>query len=65
MNQLAELSLCLTDNRDLEILKAAIQTAFTRMRFQAANISEDDLHWPMVEAARLTSTDGTMLRLPI
>ena len=65
MNQLAELSLCLTDNPDLEILKAAIQTAFTRMRFQAANTSEDDLHWPMVEAARLSGTDGTMLRLPI
>ena len=65
MNQLAELHLCITDKRDLNILKAAIQTAFTRMRFQAANTSEDDLHWPMVEAARLSGTDGTMLRLPI
>lgn len=65
MNQLAELSLCLTDNRDLEILKAAIQTAFTRMRFQAANPSQNDLHSCMVEAARLTSTDGSTLRLPI
>ena len=65
MNQLAELSLCLTDNRDLEILKAAIQTAFTRMRFQAANPSQNDLLWCMVEAARLNSTDGSMLRLPI
>jgi len=65
MNQLAELHLCLTDKRDLNILKAAIQTAFTRMHFQAANTSEDDLHWPMVEAARLSGTDGSMLRLPI
>ena len=65
MNQFAELHLCITDKRDLNILKAAIQTAFTRMRFQAANPSQNDLHWCMVEAARLTSTDGSMLRLPI
>ena len=52
MNQLAELHLCITDKRDLDILKAA-------------NTSEDDLHWPMVEAARLSGTDGTMLRLPV
>ena len=65
MNQLAELSLSLTDNRDLEILKAAIQTAFTRMRFHAANPSQNDLHWFVVESARLTSTYGSMLRLPI
>ena len=65
MNQLAELHLCITDNRDLDILKAAIQIAFTRMRFQAANTIRDELHWPMVEAARLSCNDGTMLRLPI
>ena len=65
MSQLAELRLNLTDNRDLEVLKAAIQTAFQRMYFHTTNKVDDDLRWRMVETPRLSGTDGTMLRLPV
>ena len=45
MNQLAELRLSMANNPDLDMLK----TAFSPMRFQAANTSQDDLHGPWLK----------------